>query len=253
MSGRLEGKVALVTGAASGIGATISKVFVEQGACIIAADVLDVGPTIENLGDRAAAALLDVTSEGDWSRVVAESVSTFGRLDILINNAGVAHPPRPLTEQSLQEHQRVIAVNVDGVFLGMRAVVEQMTAQGSGSIVNISSIDGLVGAVGMVSYVASKFAVTGMTRSVALELGPRGIRVNSIHPGVIATPLADSGPAETKSRIEAMLQRQPISRIGTPEEVAQLALFLGSDESSYSTGSQFSADGGSLAGPYRDF
>ena len=146
----------------------------------------------------------------------------------------------------------MIEVNLHGVYLGMRAVTPVMSAQRSGAIVNISSIDGLVGVAGMTSYAASKFAVTGMTRTAALELGPRGIRVNSIHPGVIKTPLVDAAPRETLARLQVVLDRQPIARMGTPEEVAYLALYLASDESSYCTGAQFVIDGGHLAGPYRE-
>jgi 3alpha(or 20beta)-hydroxysteroid dehydrogenase len=143
-------------------------------------------------------------------------------------------------------------VNLHGVWLGMRAVIPVMARQGRGSIVNISSIDGLVGVAGMTSYAASKFAVTGMTRSVALEVGRRGIRVNSIHPGVIETPMVAAAPPDVRARLKVLLDRQPIPRAGRPEEVAQLALFLASDESSYCTGAQFVIDGGHLAGPFRD-
>ena len=134
----------------------------------------------------------------------------------------------------------------------MRAVTAPMSAQRSGSIVNISSIDGLVGVAGMTSYAATKFAVTGMTRSAALELGGRGVRVNSIHPGVISSPMVRDAPAEIQARLQTVLDRQPIARMGTPEEVAYLALYLASDESSYCTGAPFVIDGGHLAGPYRE-
>ena len=176
----------------------------------------------------------------------------FGRIDVLVNNAGVGFPPRRIEDEDPDDHHRVIDTNLHGVYLGMRAVVPTMTEQRSGSIVNISSIDGLVGVAGMTSYAASKFAVTGMTRTAALELGRRGIRVNSIHPGVIETPLVSSAPPETLARIQTVLDRQAIPRIGRPEEVAYLALFLASDESSYCTGAQFVVDGGHLAGPYRE-
>ena len=168
---------------------------------------------------------------------------------MLVNNAGVGFTPRRLELEDPDEHRRTIDVNLNGVYLGMRAVTPVMTAQRAGSIVNISSIDGLVGVAGMTSYAASKFAVTGMTRTTALELGPRGIRVNSIHPGVIETPMVAAAPEETKARLKVVLDRQAIPRMGTPEEVAYLALFLASDESSYCTGAQFVIDGGHLAGP----
>jgi 3alpha(or 20beta)-hydroxysteroid dehydrogenase len=179
-------------------------------------------------------------------------VAAFGRLDVLVNNAGIAVPPTLLDEVALDDHRRILAVNLDGVLLGMRAVTETMRHQQAGSIVNIASIDGLVGVAGMASYSASKFAVTGLTRTAALELGRFGIRVNSIHPGVIASPMVDRAPAEVRARLDRLMAQQPIPRMGTPEEVANLALFLASDESSYCTGAQFVIDGGHLAGPYRE-
>ena len=143
-------------------------------------------------------------------------------------------------------------MNLDGVLLGMRAVVGPMQESGGGSIVNIASIDGLVGVAGMASYTASKFGVTGLTRTAALEFGRFGIRVNSIHPGVIASPMVDRAPPEVRERLDRLMAQQPIPRMGTPEEVASLALYLASDESSYCTGAQFVIDGGHLAGPYRE-
>jgi 3alpha(or 20beta)-hydroxysteroid dehydrogenase len=248
----LEGKVALITGAAKGQGEAEAELFVSEGASVMVTDVDDVGEVVARLGDQAHGATLDVVDEAQWASAVAATVDRFGRLDILVNNAGIGIPPRPLTDETIEEHQRVLSINSDGVYLGIRAVTPVMSARRSGSIVNISSIDGLVGVAGMMSYTASKFAVTGMTRVAALELGSRGIRVNSIHPGVIATPLVDSAPKEVKAKIRQLLDRQPIARMGTPKEVAYLALYLASDESSYCTGSQFTIDGGHLAGPYRE-
>ena len=254
MSDRLAGKVALVTGAASGQGAAEARLFAAEGARVAVADIDDVGSArvVEEIGDGAIAIHLDVTDEAQWTAAVATTTDAFGSLDVLVNNAGVGFTPRRLELEDLDEHRRLIDVNLNGVYFGMRAVTPVMTAQRAGSIVNISSIDGLVGVAGMTSYTASKFAVTGMTRTTALELGPRGIRVNSIHPGVIETPMVAAAPDETKARLKAVLDRQAIPRMGTPEEVAYLALYLASDESSYCTGAQFVIDGGHLAGPYRD-
>jgi 3alpha(or 20beta)-hydroxysteroid dehydrogenase len=253
VAGRLAGKVALITGAARGQGAAEARLFAEHGARVAVTDVADTGDVTAELGDHAALALsLDVTDEAQWAGAVTATVERFGRLDILVNNAGIGFPPRPLGDEELAQHHKVWAVNADGVYLGIRAVAAVMSAQGAGSIVNISSIDGLAGVAGMMSYTASKFAVTGMTQTAALELGRHGVRVNSIHPGVIATPMLDAAPPETLERLQRVLDRQPIPRMGTAEEVAFLALYLASDESSYCTGAQFVIDGGHLAGPYRE-
>ena len=254
MSDRLAGKVAFVTGAASGQGAAEARLFAAEGARVAVADIDDAGVSrvAADIGAAAIALHLDVTDAAQWAAAVDATVAAFGALDVLVNNAGVGFTPRRLELEDPDEHRRTIDVNLNGVYLGMRAVTPVMTAQRTGSIVNISSIDGLVGVAGMTSYAASKFAVTGMTRTTALELGPRGIRVNSIHPGVIETPMVAAAPEETKARLKVVLDRQAIPRMGTPEEVAYLALFLASDESSYCTGAQFVIDGGHLAGPYRD-
>jgi len=250
--GRLVGKVALITGAARGQGAAEARLFAEHGARVAVTDIAGPDELAAELGDLALALPLDVTQEAQWASAVAATEGKFGRLDILVNNAGIGFPPRPLGDEELEQHYKVWAVNADGIYLGIRAVAPVMSAQGAGSIVNISSIDGLAGVAGMMSYTASKFAVTGMTRTAALELGRRGIRVNSIHPGVIATPMLDAAPPETLERLQRMLDRQPIPRMGTAEEVAYLALYLASDESSYCTGAQFVIDGGHLAGPFRE-
>jgi 3alpha(or 20beta)-hydroxysteroid dehydrogenase len=255
VTGRLAGKVALVTGAAQGQGAAEARRFAAEGAQVVVADVqYDLARTVvSEIGvSSAMVAPLDVTEPEHWDRAVRAAVGAFGRLDVLVNNAGIAVPPTLLEEMSLEDHRRILAVNLDGVMLGMRAVVEPMRAAGGGSIVNIASIDGLVGVAGMTSYAASKFGVTGLTRAAALELGRYGIRVNSIHPGVIASPMVDHAPPDVRDRLDRLMARQPIPRMGTPEEVAHLALFLASDESSYCTGAQFVIDGGHLAGPYRE-
>ncbi len=253
MSSRLEGKVALVTGAARGQGEAIARLFVAEGARVLVTDVLAEGAAVAHeLGDAAAWAPLDVTDQGAWQAAVQACVNHFGRLDILVNNAGIGIPPVPIEEETVEGHHRILDVNLTGVWLGMRAVIPQMTAQHAGSIVNTSSIDGLAGTAGMASYAASKFAVTGLTRTTALEVGRHGIRVNSVHPGVIDTPMLDAAPAEVRAKLDRMMARQPIARTGTAREVALAVLFLASDEASYCTGAALPVDGGHLAGPYRE-
>jgi 3alpha(or 20beta)-hydroxysteroid dehydrogenase len=254
MGDRLRGKVALVTGAAQGQGEAESRLSAREGARVVMADVREQqGRALAaDLGDAATFVPLDVRDPSAWDAAVATTLARFGRIDVLVNNAGTSFPPAPIEDVPLTEHHRVVDVNLHGVYLGMRAVKGPMRAEGSGSIVNISSIDGIVGALGMTSYAATKFAVTGMTKTAAIEMGPLGIRVNSIHPGIIDTPMVRAAPAEVHARLERVLARQPIPRMGRPEEVAYLALFLASDESSYCTGAEFVIDGGHIAGPYRD-
>lgn len=253
MRGRLEGKVALVTGSASGQGEAEARLFAAEGARVLVSDVdHDGGERVaREIGDAARYVPLDVTEPAQWTRAVDAVHDAFGALHILINNAGIGILGRFET-LPFEEHQRLLDINLNGVFHGMRAVRQAMIDAGGGSIVNISSIDGLAGVAGMASYSASKFAVTGMTRSTAIEYGPVGIRVNSIHPGVINSPMVEEAPPEVHERLGRLMERQPIPRMGTPEEVAFLALYLASDESSYCTGAQFVIDGGHLAGPWRE-
>lgn len=247
--GRLAGKVALVTGAARGIGEATADRFADEGASVVVADLNGDGAA--EVADRlgATAMHLDVAESDSWQRAVAQTIERHGRLDILVNNAGVGAGGL-VHEMPLEEHYRVIDVNLHGTFLGMRAVAGAMAAGGGGAVVNISSIDGLVGIRNLSSYVASKHAVTGMTRSAAIDFGPLGIRVNSIHPGVIETPLVRNSPVQDKLR--RLVAKQPIPRMGRPEEVASMAAFLASDDSSYCTGAAFVVDGGHLAGPWRE-
>ena len=234
---RLDGKVALITGGARGQGAAEGKLFAEEGAAVVLTDVLD------DLGGRTAAELggeflhHDVASEADWEAVVKDVLDHHGRIDVLVNNAGILHASR-LANYQLADWDRVIAVNQTGVFLGMRAVSGPMTAAGSGSIVNISSVAGLEGVYGSMAYTASKFAVRGMTKVAAKELGRHGVRVNSIHPGLIDTDMTREFDKER------MLKAVPLGREAEPAEVAAVALFLASDESSYCTGQEFVVDGG---------
>ncbi|MYB10369.1 MAG: glucose 1-dehydrogenase [Acidimicrobiia bacterium] len=251
--GRLDNKVALVSGGARGMGQSHCRVFAAEGAKVMVADILDdEGKAVAaDIGPNAVFQHLDVTSEDDWAAAIDAVTETFGRLDVLVNNAGIAEPS-PLAELSLDSYRRVTEVNQTGVFLGMRAAVRPMTESGGGSIINISSIDGQVGMDNLTSYIASKWAVRGMTKTAAMELAPLGIRVNSIHPGFILTHMgsnAEVTPEEVHERLEVYSARMaPMGRAGVPEEISRLALFLASDESSYSTGSEFVSDGGFTAG-----
>jgi 3alpha(or 20beta)-hydroxysteroid dehydrogenase len=251
---RLDGKVALITGAARGQGEAIARLFASEGARVLVTDVLESeGRAVAaGLGDKAAWQALDVRDEQQWTQAVAACTSAFGRLDVLVNNAGIGIPPRRIEDETVEGHRFTLDVNLTGVWNGIRAVMPVMTAQRSGSIVNTSSIDGLVGTAGMASYVASKYAVTGLTRTVALEAGGRGIRVNAVHPGVIETPMVAEAPAEIRARIDRLMARQPIPRTGTPLEIAYAVLFFAGEESSYCTGSSLVVDGGHLAGPWRE-
>ncbi len=248
---RLAGKVALITGGAGGQGAAEARRFVQEGAQVIIADIVDdaCAELAESLGAAALAVHLDVVSEEQWEAVIKQTLAHFGRLDILVNNAGIVRIGL-LEHMSLEDFKLVTEVNQTGVFLGMRAAVPAMRAAGGGSIINISSTGGLEGVEGVIGYVGSKWAVRGMTKSAAMELGRYGIRVNSVHPGGVDTPMIN-GPEFDGVDKDAAYASLPISRVGQPEEIANLVLFLASDESSYSTGAEFTADGGRMAG-HRD-
>ncbi|MEO5587151.1 MAG: glucose 1-dehydrogenase [Novosphingobium sp.] len=250
---RLAGKVALVTGAASGIGEATARTFARHGAQVIVTDIRsELGAAVaSSIGDRALFLPLDVRDPDAWARTIAAANARFGGIDVLVNNAG-AGTGGGIERETLEGHKTVLDINVTGVWLGVRAVLAEMDRRGGGAIINISSIDGLVGVEGLSSYVGSKFAVTGMTRSLALELGNRNIRVNSVHPGIIATPMVNGTPARSMARLEAAIARQPIKRMGRPEEIADAVLFFASDESSFCTGASLVVDGGHIAGPYRD-
>jgi 3alpha(or 20beta)-hydroxysteroid dehydrogenase len=250
--GRLDGKVALITGGARGMGKSHVRHFVAEGARVVFGDVLD------DKGEKVAAGLderscryihHDVTSEADWAAAVGAATGTFGRLDVLVNNAGVL-TFAPIADMPLAEFRRVLEVNAVGCWLGMKAAIEPMKAAGGGSIVNISSIEGLTGAAGLSAYSASKFAIRGMTKVAARELGQFGIRVNSVHPGgVITSMILSQAEQAGQTDADAFLKAMPLSRFAEPAEISKLVAFLASDESSYSTGSEFIADGGLLSGP----
>ena len=247
--GALDGKVALITGAARGQGAAEARLFVERGAKVMMTDVLDeeAQQVAAEIGDSAAYMRLDVTSEDGWKEVVAATVEKFGKLNVLVNNAGIITPAIEVHETTLESYRKVIEVNQIGVFLGMKHAVEAMKKAGGGSIVNIASIDGLTGMYGASAYCASKFAVRGMTKVAALELGKYGIRVNSLHPGGVRTKILDDINL-TEEQAEEAFKASPLGRIGESEEMATLAAYLASDDASYSTGSEFVADGGITAG-----
>lgn len=248
---RLEGKVAIVTGGARGQGAATAELFCEHGATVVLGDVLEeeARATSARLGPKATFCRLDVASEDDWSTVVGFCDERFGGADVLVNNAGIVKVGTVATT-SLADYRSVVEVNQVGCFLGMRAIVPAMQRRGGGSIVNTSSVAGLQGSRGVFAYSASKHAIRGMTRSAALELGDLGIRVNSIHPGLIDTAMVN-GPEFASADRAAFAASLPARRVGDPMDVAHLALFLASDESSYCTGSEFIVDGGSSCGGRR--
>ncbi|BBX17793.1 3-alpha-hydroxysteroid dehydrogenase [Mycolicibacterium duvalii] len=240
MTGRLAGKVALVSGAARGMGASHARELTRHGARVVCGDILDdEGRQVAaELCDAARYVHLDVTRPQDWDAAVAVAVAEFGRLDVLVNNAGILSIGT-VEDYELAEWHRILDINLTGVFLGIRAATPAMKAAGGGSIINISSIEGMAGTIACHGYTATKWAVRGLTKSTALELGPLGIRVNSIHPGLIKTPMADWVPED--------IFHTALGRIGRPEDVSNLVVYLASDESSFSTGAEFVVDGGTLA------
>jgi 3alpha(or 20beta)-hydroxysteroid dehydrogenase len=241
---RLDGKVVLITGAARGQGAAAVRACVAEGARVYAADVRDdLGKALaDEMGDAVEYVHLDVSSEQDW----ADAVGKAGRLDVLVNNAGVLHFSA-LADTKLDDYERVIRINQIGAFLGMRAVVPAMREAGGGSIVNVSSIEGLAAAPYLVAYAASKFAIRGMTKVAAMELGEHGIRVNSVHPGMIDTDMVRDAAGGAELDLAPIGRKVALRRVGRPEEIAGLVVFLASDESSYCTGAEFVADGGATA------
>ena len=235
--GRVDNKVALITGGARGIGAASAQMLIAEGACVLIGDILDdVGTALaEDLGDAARYVHLDVTSASDWTAAVGTALDGFGTLNVLVNNAGIVQLG-PLKTLDVDRWQKVLDVNLTGPMLGTKTVIGPMIAAGGGSIINVSSIEGLRGAAYVHSYVASKWGLRGLTKSIALELASSNIRVNSIHPGFIRTPMTEHLPED--------MVTAPLGRPGTPDEVATFVVFLASDESSFSTGSEYVVDGG---------
>jgi 3alpha(or 20beta)-hydroxysteroid dehydrogenase len=247
MTGRLDGKVALITGAARGMGAAAARLFVAEGAQVVLGDVLpDVKEVAAELGeDRALALTLDVTDEVAWRDAVTAAEQRFGKLDVLVNNAGILLMDE-LGKTTSEVYRKVNDVNAFGCFLGMRETAPALARAGGGSIVNLSSVEGLGGNRFLVAYTGSKFAVRGMTKAAAIELADAGIRVNSVHPGGIDTPMVRHFIPDDKDM--AWMGRQvPMKRPGSPEEVAQAVAFLASDAASYITGAELAVDGGATA------
>ena len=239
MGVRLDGKVAIVTGAARGMGEAHARLFVAEGAKVVLTDVLDdLGQAVaDDLGEAARFHHHDVSVPADWDAVVAFTLREFGRVDGLVNNAAI-HRLRLLRDETPDEFDRMLAVNLKGPFLGMQAVFEPMRAAGGGSIVNISSLAGVQPFYLHSAYSAAKFGLTGLTQVAAIEYGPSGIRVNSVHPGPIDTDMLPGGSGEDR------FADHPLGRVGAPQEVAEVVLFLVSDASSYVTGAQVRVDGG---------
>ena len=241
---RLEGKVAIITGAAQGMGAAHAKLFVEQGAKVVLTDLNEEkGQAFAaELGENALFVKQNVAKEEDWATVVATAEEKFGPVNVLVNNAGITMA-KPMMETTVEEYRRIVEINQVSVFLGMKSVLPSMQKAGGGSIVNVSSMNGLV--AGAIGYTDTKFAVRGMTKAAAMEAAHYNVRVNSVHPGVIATPMVVQ--EDTKAAVEAFAKHIPLGRVAQPEEVSNMVLFLASDESSYSTGSEFVIDGGMTA------
>ena len=247
MAGRLEGKVVLISGGASGIGEAHAHAFAAEGAKVLIGDIQekmgkDVADAIgiTNSGGQAAFTSLDVSSEASWNDAVKKAVNLYGKLTTLVNNAGIGMMGGVTTE-SQESWDKTIAVNQKGVWYGMKTAIPEMLKAGGGAIVNISSVYGIIGSPGMLSYHASKGAVRLMSKAAALEYATKGIRINSVHPGIIATPLAKTLPKEA---IDDIFSKTPMGRFGKPVEIANGSLFLCSDEASFITGAELVIDGG---------
>lgn len=241
---RLEGKVAIITGAAQGMGATHARRFIVEGAKVILTDLNEEkGKALaDELGENALFVKQNVTKAEQWKEVVEKAEDVFGHVNVLVNNAGIT-AAKSILDTTEEEYRRIVDINQVSVFLGIKAVIPSMQKAGGGSIVNISSINGIVG--GAVGYTDTKFAVRGLTKAAAMECTHYGIRVNSVHPGVIATPMVVQ--EDTKAAVEEFAKHIPLKRVAKPEEVTNMVLFLASDESSYATGAEFIVDGGLTA------
>ena len=248
---RLEGKVAIVTGGARGQGATEARMFAREGARVVIGDIRDelgmqVEAEIRELGGEAVYLHLDVTSDDDWQRAVDTAEQQFGKVDVLVNNAAIVLR-KDIEETTGEDWDNIMAINAKGVFLGTKAVIPAMRRAGGGSIINISSISGLV-SIGPPAYIATKGAVRLFTKSTAIQYASENIRANSIHPGSVDTDMRREGMgSQTEEEIQARVDNIPLGRVGTTEDISYGALFLASDESSFMTGSELVIDGGYTA------
>jgi len=245
---RFNDRTAVVTGAARGLGASIARGFVAEGANVVIADVLEEeGRALaEELGDRAIFSRLDVTSDTEWAATVIATEEAFGPASVLVNNAGIVRQGR-LLEMDPAAWRQVIDINLTGTYLGIRAVAPSITKAGGGAIVNISAGAGMIGVFGLGAYSSSKWGVRGLTKTAALELARDNIRVNSIHPGNVRTPM--TGGADAAAAGAGFVRNLAIPRVAEPDEITRMVLFVASDEAGFSTGSEFIADGGHLLGP----
>ena len=247
---RLKGKVALISGGARGQGSAEAKLFAAEGANVVVGDILDIKgkETVDRINDARVSAKyvhLDVTSKDDWDSAVIETIHNFGKIDILVNNAGITLI-RTVEETTVEEWDTVNEINSKGVFLGLKCCIPAMLNSSGGSIINISSIAGLIGMGNIAAYSASKGAVRLLTKSTAVQYGPKGIRCNSIHPGVIDTEMTKESMSDELKR-QNVLDRTPLGTLGTVNDIALAALYLASDESRYVTGTELVVDGGATA------
>lgn len=250
--GKLDGKVAIVTGGGSGIGRASAHLFAREGARLVVVDIdgaraTAVAEEIAAAGGQAMATTADVSQPEHAEAMVRAAVDAYGRLDVLFNNAGIDGEPGLLADSSIEDWRRVLAVNLTGVYLGMKFGIAAMLKTGGGSVINTSSVAGLVGFPAVAAYCASKGGVIQLTKSAALDYARQGIRVNAICPGVIETPMVQKVAETAPAMIEMVKEQTPAGRMGAPEEVASMALFLASDESAFCTGAVFVIDGGWVA------
>jgi NAD(P)-dependent dehydrogenase (short-subunit alcohol dehydrogenase family) len=250
---RLKDKVAIITGGSGGIGKVTARRFLEEGASVVLVDLKeeDLQAAAGELKDagKVVTVAADVSREEDVAGYVKKTMDQFGRIDVFFNNAGIEGKVAPITDQKIQDFDKVIAVNVRGVFLGLHHVLRVMQQQGSGSVINMSSVAGLMGSPGVAPYVASKHAVVGITKSAALEMGPHGVRVNSVHPSPVNTRMMRSleegfQPGHGEEAKAALTKDIPLGRYGESDDIASVVLFLASDESGFVTGAQYRIDGG---------